>query len=271
MGQKPAGPPPPIRTRPRCGPHGSGAGPAARRPLARRRFGNAEPGGPPRIPHLGCDHPVRRPAPRRARLRKPLPGRPGAIRRQPSGSAVPETGIGRTVRRCAEDRTAPSRGRSGAPDHPPRLPGAFPGPCPGPAAKSGPNAKRVPKRRRRDPPASQPNPAWGVVTTDPLRSAKPQPASGSVSFRTRECQETGNHAKIPFRTMHVRFLPHGVFCGAGSRESSVRLIPTGGEHKPHATSVRKSHVLQAECADSSIFFATDRSPGRQPPTPHRAS
>ena len=157
MGQKPAGPPPPIRTRPRCGPHGSGAGPAARRRPARRRFGNVEPGGPPWIPHLGWNHPVRRPAPRRARLRKPLPGRPGAIRRQPSGSAVPETGIGRTGRRCAEGRTAPSRGRSGAPDHPPRLPGTFPGPCPGPAAKSGPNAKRVPKRRRRARPVTEPD------------------------------------------------------------------------------------------------------------------
>ena len=195
MGRKPAGPPPPIRTRPRCGPHGSGAGPAARRPPAQRRFGNAEPGGPPRIPRLGWNHPVRRPVPRRARLRKPPPGRPKATRRQPSGSAVPETGIGHTGRRGAEGRTAPSRGRrGGAPDHPHRLPRALPGPwsrpggvlrgigrglppphtaagirppppgrrslrapCPGPAAKSGPNAKRVPKRWRRARPATEPD------------------------------------------------------------------------------------------------------------------
>ena len=59
--------------------------------------------------------------------------------------------------------------------------------------------------------------------------------------------------KIPFRTTQ-RFLPHGVFRGAGSRESRVRLIPTGGEHKPHTTSVRKSHILQGKCTDRSIFF-----------------
>ena len=214
MGQKPAGPPPPIRTRPRCGPHGSGAGPAARRPPARRRFGNAEPGGPPRITRLGWNHPVRRPAPRRARLRKPLPGRPGAIRRQPSGSAVPETGIGRTGRRCAEGRTAPSHGRrGGAPDHPPRLPGALPGPWsrPGGVLRGigrglphphgrGASGRRHPTAGRcvrRAPPASQPNPAWGVINPDPLRSAKPQPGSvsGSVNFRTRKGPEMRNHAK----------------------------------------------------------------------------
>ena len=52
----------------------------------------------------------------------------------------------------------------------------------------------------------------------------------------------------------MRFPPHGVSRGEGSRESRVRLILTGGEHEPHATSVRKSHIPQRECADNSIVL-----------------
>ena len=185
MGQKPAGPPRPSgpgrvadRTVPGRGrPHGDrprGAGSEMRNRAVLR----GSPASDGIIPFAGRCREGHASANR-------CPDAPGRSDGEVPGSAVPETGIGRTGRRCAEGRTAPSRGRSGAPDHPPRLPGAFPGPwsrpggvlrgiarglprrtrprglgpppsgrrsmrapCPGPAAKSGPNAKRVPKRRR---------------------------------------------------------------------------------------------------------------------------
>ena len=142
--------------------------------------------------------------------------------------------------------------------------------CPDAPGRAGgevrPEREARPRAVATAPPASQSTPASGVVTPDPLRSAKPQPGSvsGSVNFRTRECPEMRNHAKISFRTRHMRFLPHGVSRGAGSREARVRLILTGGEHEPHAISVRKSHILQGKCADRSIFYATGRSSPRFP-------
>ena len=115
---------------------------------------------------------------------------------------------------------------------------------------------------RRQPGSPQNRPAGGCGTSDRIpsgaRSRSPAPsADRSVSARgsapKREIMQ-----KIPFRTTRMRFLPHGVSRGAGSRESRVRPILTGGEHEPHATSVRKSHIPQRECADGSIFFATGR-------------
>ena len=64
-----------------------------------------------------------------------------------------------------------------------------------------------------------------------------------------------NHVKKSCFGQHICGLcRRGFFCGAGSRESRVWIILTSGEHKPHAVSVRKSHILQGECADSSIFL-----------------
>ena len=276
MGQKPAGPPPPIRTRPRCGPHGSGAGPTARRRPARRRFGNAEPGGPPRIPRLGWNHPVRRPAPRRARLRKPLPGRPGAsggnLPDPPSpkpasvvrGGGAPKAGRPhRAVEEVARPITRPGfPGRS--PDHGPGpgvscggLDGGFPAahgrgasgchhPAAGRCVRRARGRRRSPARTRSASPGGSdaPHPPRnrtrrGASSPRTPSGARSRTVSGSVNFRTRECPEMRNHAKIPFRTTHMRFLPHGVFCGAGSREQ-VALVIGCGSYAGSATNDTRS-------------------------------
>ena len=169
----------------------------------------------------------------------------GGGHRHPAG--VPP---GRVMRPHVRRRPSPSAGRA----------------CPVPGFGAG----RMPGRGspRRQPGSPQNRPAGGCRTSDRIssgaRSRSPAPsADRSVSARgsapKREIMQ-----KIPFRTTHMRFLPHGVSRGAGSRESRVRLILTGGEHEPHATSVRKSHIPQRECADVPIFFATGRYPlGRQ--------
>ena len=111
---------------------------------------------------------------------------------------------------------------------------------------------------RRQPGSPQNRPAGGCGTSDRIpsgaRSRSPAPSADQSVFARGSAPKREIMQKIPFRTTHMRFLPHGVSCGEGSRESRVRLILTGGEHEPHATSVRKSRIPQRECADGSIFL-----------------